>query len=154
MEFILFLSKLDREILELVKKAEYTIEENTTLCMINKKFMGFHKEKKRTIVICTNNAKEVSNFRDKKRENINDNMKTKLYLRRALRHEATHLAQSCNDNKPTNLVKNATKRLHKSKLKSLKSSVQISGNLLKEVEAYVMEDKPRKVKEALEKYCF
>ena len=44
-------------------------------------------------------------------------------------------------------------KINKNKLKALYSSVRISGNLEKEIEAYVMEDKPRKVKEAIKKYC-
>ena len=37
MEFIIFLNKLDKDILELIKKANYSIEENSALCLINKK---------------------------------------------------------------------------------------------------------------------
>ena len=44
-------------------------------------------------------------------------------------------------------------KIHVGKLKALNSSVQISGNHEKEIEAYVMEDKPRKVKEILKTYC-
>ena len=76
-----------------------------------------------------------------------------LYIRRALRHETTHLVQSCNNNKPTGVIKNIEDKIHVGKLKALKSSVRISGNLDKELEAYVMEDKPRKVKEIIETYC-
>ena len=44
-------------------------------------------------------------------------------------------------------------RINKSKLKALNSSLQISGNYEKELEAYVMEDKPRKVKELIKNFC-
>ena len=152
MEFIIFLSKIDKEIIELIKKANYSIEENTPLCSIDKRFIGFHKKVEKSIVICTNNAKKISNYRKIKRNN-NDNHKTKLIVRRGLRHEATHMAQSCNNNKTTRIVKNLDQKIHKNKLKALSSSVRISGNLENEIEAYVMEDKPRKVKEAIEKYC-
>tara|TARA_Y100000589_G_scaffold321252_1_gene352348 strand:- start:1366 stop:1830 length:465 start_codon:yes stop_codon:yes gene_type:complete len=153
MEFILFMSKVDKEIIELVKKANYTIEENAPLCLIGKQFVGFHKRREKEIVICTENAKKLGNFQDSIYINNNDNHKTKIYLRRALRHEATHLAQGCNNNSPTNIIKDINKRLHPSKLKALKGSVKISGNLKKEIEAYVMEDKPFVVKKAIEKYC-
>ncbi len=36
MEFIIFLSKLDKEILELLVKANYLVEENKIECLINK----------------------------------------------------------------------------------------------------------------------
>ena len=152
MEFIVFLNKIDREIIDLIRKADYSIEENTSLCLINKRFIGFHKKVEKSIVICTNNAKKIGNFR-KKSANNNDNHKTKLIIRRGLRHEATHMAQSCNNDKVTGIIENLDKKLNKNKLNALNSSVKISGNLKKEVEAYVMEDKPRKVKEAIEKYC-
>ena len=153
MEFIIFMSKLDIEIIELIKKAKYQIVENTSLCKIDKKFMGFHKGREKTIVICTNNAKLVGNYSKRKNLNNNDNNKTKLYLRRALRHEATHLAQSCNGGKTIKLLTKKQMKLHKGKFKALKSSVIISGKLDKEIEAYLMEDKPRKVREGIIKYC-
>ena len=149
MEFILFLSKIDKEIIELINKSNHSIEENTELCFIDKKFVGFYKKKEKTIVICTKNAKRLGGYRN---NSSYDNHKTKLYIRRALRHEATHLVQSCNNNKPIG-IKNTEDKIHVGKLKAVKSSVIISGNLDKELEAYVMEDKPRKVKEILKSYC-
>ena len=150
MEFILFLTKIDKEIVDLINRSKSTIEENTDLCSIDKKFVGFYKRKERSIVICTDNAKKLGGYTKNK---SNDNHKTKLYLRRALRHEATHLAQSCNNDIATGEIKNIEKRIHKGKLKALNSSVQLSGNYSKELEAYVMEDKPKKVKEIIKKYC-
>ena len=150
MEFILFLSKIDKEIIELINKSNHSIKENTDICLIDKKFVGFFKRREKEIVICTKNAKKLGNYREDKGY---DNHKTNLYVRRALRHEATHLVQSCNNNKPTGVIKNIEDKIHVGKLKALKSSVRISRNLDKELEAYVMEDKPRKVKEMLKKYC-
>ena len=150
MEFILFLNKIDREIIELINKSNNSIEENTALCLIDKKFVGFYKKREKTIVICTQNAKKLGGYREDKRY---DNHKTNIYIRRALRHEATHLAQSCNKNKPTGIIKDMEDKIHIGKLKALNSSVQISGNYEKELEAYVMEDKPRKIKEILKTYC-
>ena len=150
MEFILFLSKIDKEIVELINKSNHTIEENTALCLIDKKYVGFFKRREKAIVICTKNAKKLGGYRENKKY---DNHKTKIYIRRALRHEATHLVQSCNNNKPTGVIKNIEDRIHEGKLKALNSSVQLSGNYEKELEAYVMEDKPRKVKEILKSYC-
>ena len=150
MEFILFLSKIDKEIIELINKSNHSIEENGALCLIDKKFVGFYKRREKTIVICTKNAKKLGGYRENKSY---DNHKTNLYIRRALRHETTHLVQSCNNNKPTGIIKNIEDKIHSGKLKALKSSVKISGNLDKEIEAYVMEDKPRKVKEIMKIYC-
>ena len=150
MEFILFLSKIDKEIIELINKSNHSIEENTALCLIDKKYVGFFKRREKAIVICTKNAKKLGGYREGKRY---DNHKTNIYIRRALRHEATHLVQSCNNNKPTGLIKNIEDKIHASKLKALNSSLQLSGNYEKELEAYVLEDKPRKVRQILESYC-
>ena len=150
MEFILFLSKIDKEIIELINKSNHSIEENTALCLLDKKFVGFYKRREKAIVICTKNAKKLGGYRKDKRY---DNHKTNIYIRRALRHEATHLVQSCNKDKITGVIKNIENKIHARKLKALNSSVQISGNYEKELEAYVMEDKPRKVKEILKTYC-
>jgi len=150
MEFILFLNTLDKEIIELINKSNHSIEENTALCLIDKKFVGFYKKKEKSIVICTKNAKQLGGYKEDKSY---DNHKTKLYIRRALRHEATHLAQSCNNNKPTGVIKNIEDKINRGKVKALKSSVRISGNYDKELEAYVMEDKPKKVREILKSYC-
>ena len=150
MEFILFLSKIDKEIIELINKSNHTIEENTALCLIDKKYVGFYKRREKAIVICSKNAKNLGGYREDKQY---DNHKTNIYIRRALRHEVTHLVQSCNNNKPTGVIKNIENRIHERKLKALNSSVQLSGNYEKELEAYVMEDKPRKVKETLKNYC-
>ena len=148
------MSKIDKEIIELINKANYSIQENSALCLIGEQFVGFHKKREKEIVICTKNAKKLGSYKEDIYVKNNDNHKTKLYLRRALRHEATHLAQACNNNKPTGIIKDIDKKIHPNKLKALKRSVKISGNLIKELEAYVMEDKPNKVIKAIEKYCF
>ena len=154
MEFIIFLNNLDKEIIELVRKANYSIEENSPICLTNKKYVGFHNRAEKLIVICTSNAKKITNFRRKKLLNKNDNHKTALYIKKALRHEATHMIQSCNNNKIIGNIEDIKKRLNKTKIKALKSSMLISGsNLNREFEAYQMEDKPRKVIKAIKKYC-
>ena len=148
MEFILFLSQIDKEILELIYKSNNSIEENTELCLLDRKYVGFYKRKEKKVIICTENAKVLGRYKDSR-----ENHKTKIYIRRGLRHEATHLAQSCNKNKPLKLIKNIEKKLHKSKIKALNSSIKVSGNYRKELEAYYMEDKPRKVKQIIKSYC-
>ena len=65
MEFILFLSKIDKEIIELVNKANNTIKEDTTLCLMDKRFMGFFIKEEKKIIICTKNAKKIGGYRKK-----------------------------------------------------------------------------------------
>ena len=42
MEFIIFLSKIDKEILDLLIKANYIVEENKIECLLNKEIKGLH----------------------------------------------------------------------------------------------------------------
>ena len=154
MEFIIFLSKLDKEILELLVKANYIVEENKIECLINKEIKGLHNFKENKIVICTENAKRKTNFKEIKNNSIKDNFKTERAIRKALRHEATHVVQKCNENKTVGDIKELETKLHKSKRKALDfSTSKFAGTYSKEVEAYIMEDKPKKVKEMLKRYC-
>ena len=154
MEFILLLSKLDKEILELLIKANYAVEENKIECHLNKEIKGLHNFEENKIIICTENAKRKTNYRNKKKAPNKDNFKTEIAIRKALRHEATHAIQKCNGNKIVGDIKNLEDKLHKSKRKALDFSISnFSGNYAKEVEAYVLEDKPKKVKNLIKKYC-
>ena len=154
MEFILFLSKLDKEILNLLMKANYIVEENKIECLLNKEIKGLHNFKENKIIICTENAKRKTNYRNEKQRPNKDNFKTELAIRKALRHEATHAVQKCNHNKIVGDIEKLESNLHQSKKKALKFSISnFSGTYKKEVEAYVLEDKPKKVKKLIKKYC-
>jgi len=154
MEFILFLSKLDKEILNLLMKANYIVEENKIECLLKKEIKGLHNFKENKIIICTENAKKKTNYRSKKQSSNKDNFKTERAIRKALRHEATHAIQKCNGNKIIGDIKKLESKLHQSKKKALEfSSSNFSGTYAKEVEAYVLEDKPKKVKNLIKKYC-
>ncbi len=154
MEFIIFLSKLDKEILDLLIKANYVVEENKIECLLNRNIKGLHNFKENKIIICTENAKKKTNYRNIKQPQNKDNFKTERAIRKALRHEATHAIQKCNQNKIIGDIEKLENKLHQSKRKALDfSTSNFSGNYAKEVEAYVLEDKPKKVKNLIEKYC-
>ena len=154
MEFIIFLSKLDKEILDLLIKANYIVEENKIECILNKEIKGLHNFKENKIIICTENAKRKTNYRKEKHQQNKDNFKTERAIRKALRHEATHAVQKCNNNKTLGDIKKLESKLHQSKREALVfSTSNFSGTYAKEVEAYVLEDKPKKVKNLIKKYC-
>ena len=154
MEFIIFLSKLDKEILELLEKANYLVEENKIECLINKEIKGLHNFKENKIVICTENAKRKTKYKGIKNHSNKDNFKMKSAIRKALRHEATHVVQKCNGNKTVGDIKELETKLHKSKREALDfSTSKFAGTYAKEIEAYILEDKPKKVKGMLKKYC-
>tara|TARA_A100001234_G_scaffold53193_1_gene45107 strand:+ start:140 stop:607 length:468 start_codon:yes stop_codon:yes gene_type:complete len=154
MEFIIFLSKVDREILDLLTKANYVVEENKVECLINKEIKGLHNFEENKIIICTENAKMKTNYKNIKINPNKDNYKTERAIRKALRHEATHAIQKCNNNKTMSDIKILEGKLHQSKRKALKfSTSNFSGTYAKEVEAYILEDKPKIVKNMIKKYC-
>ena len=154
MEFILFLSKLDKDILDLLIKANYVVEENKIECHLNKEIKGLHNFVENKIIICTENAKRKTNYRNRNQQPNKDNFKTERAIRKALRHEATHVVQKCNNNKILGDIKKLESKLHQSKRRSLEfSTSNFSGTYEKEVEAYILEDKPKKVKKMIKKYC-
>ena len=119
MEFIIFLSKLDKEILNSLIKANYIVEENKIEGLLNKEIKGLHNFKENKIIICTENAKRKTNYRNKNQPPNKDNFKTERTIRKALRHEATHAIQKCNNNKTVGNIKNLEGKLHQSKKLSL-----------------------------------
>ena len=153
MEFLMFLSSKEKEILELIYKANYGVEENTPLCLLGDNYFGFFKRRQRKVVICTDNAKKKGGYFITRIRSDNEFDRTGIFIRRALRHESVHVAQSCNQG---NLIKIDTKRklkIHPYKIEALKGSTKISGSQEKEFQAYAMEDKPKYVIKALKKYC-
>ena len=154
MEFIIFLSKLDKEILDLLTRANYIVEENKIECLLNKNIKGLHNFEENKIIICTENAKNKTNYRNIKQNQNKDNFKTERAIRKALRHEATHAIQKCNNNKIIGDINKLESKLHKSKRRALEySTSNFSGTYAKEVEAYILEDKPKNVKNMIKKYC-
>ena len=156
MEFLLFLTAKEKEIVDLIYKAGFSIEENTPLCLLGKKYVGFTKKKQRVVVICTDNIKAyyrypISNLTS---NSARRNSNIGISIRKAVRHEATHVAQDCNDSKLLGIVKSKGKIHYWYKRNAIKGSTSI-GKIKeeREEEAYYMEDRPKKLISALKKYC-
>ncbi len=77
--------------------------------------------------------------------------KTAIHMKKALRHEAVHVAQECNKGKLLDIGKKLS--MNPAKNEALKGSTKISGEEEKERQAYILEDKPKLLKRELEKYC-
>tara|TARA_Y100001968_G_scaffold333488_1_gene396606 strand:- start:292 stop:756 length:465 start_codon:yes stop_codon:yes gene_type:complete len=154
MDFIMFLGVKEKEILELLYKAKFKVEENTPLCLIGENYFGFFKREQKTIVICTNNAMKRGGYHlpRSSREDYFD--KTGIYIRRALRHESVHVAQKCNGGSIKEAFNVEKIKIHPFKNEALIGSTSISGRKDRELEAYWLEDKPKKVIYILKKYCF
>ena len=151
MEFIVFLDRIEVEIIKMVEKAGYKTAENTSLCSISDNYVGFLNKKEKKIIICTDNAKKRGGYTILRKKNNDTFERTALHIKKALRHEAVHVAQECNDGNLLQIDKKLT--MNPAKLKALNGSKKISGEEKKERQAYILEDKPRLIKNELRKYC-
>ena len=151
MEFIDYLDKAEIEIIKIVKEAGYSIEENTSLCLISDDYVGFLNKRKKEIVICTNNAKKREGYTFARKQDRDTFERTALHIKKAIRHEAVHVAQECNNGKKINIEGKLS--MNSSKMKALNGSIKISGEEEKERQAYILEDKPKLVEKELRKYC-
>ena len=151
MEFIEFLDREEIEIIRIVEQVGYTTIENTPLCLLSNKYVGFLQKKQKTIIICTDNAKKKENYTIRRSNDDDVFERTALHIKKALRHEAAHVAQECNNGKLLNIKKNL--EMNSAKIEALKGSIIISGDEEKERQAYILEDKPKLLKKELKKYC-
>ena len=151
MEFEYFLNKAEIEIIKIVRQAGYQVEENTKPCLVSDDYVGFLNKKKKVIIICTNNAKKRERYELLINKNKDTFERTALHIKKALRHEAVHVAQECNDGKLLKI--NQKLSISPSKIKALKESIRISGEEEKERQAYILENKPKLVIKELKKYC-
>ena len=151
MEFIEFLDRPEIEIIRIIEQAGYKTAENTAQCLASNKYAGFLNKRKKVLMICTNNAKKKEGYTILSKRNKDAFERTALHIKKALRHEAVHVAQECNDGKLLNITKNLS--MSPSKMKALNESIKISGEEEKERQAYILEDKPKSVEKVLKKYC-
>ena len=147
----MFLDKIEIEIINLIEKSGYSTEENTPLCLLGKDYMGFFKKRQKKIVICTNNAKGREGYKSLRRKDNDSYERTAKHIKKALRHEAVHVAQECNNGKLLETRKNLT--MNPAKRHALEGSTMISGAREKEIQAYILEDKPKMIRKELKKYC-
>ena len=151
MEFIQFLDRVEIEIIRLVERVGYSIEENGALCLLNKDYVGFMKKSEKTIIICTDNAKKREGYHLFRKINNDKFTRVALHIKKALRHEAVHVTQECNNGNLLDISKKLS--INPAKIIALKGSTKISGEIEKERQAYILEDKAKLVKKELEKYC-
>ena len=151
MEFVDFLDKKEIEIIRLVEQAGYKIEENKPLCLVSNNYVGFLNKRKKVLIICTNNAKKREGYTILRKKDKDTFLRTALHIKKALRHEAVHVAQECNNGNLLSLDKKLS--MSPLKLKALNESIKISGEEKKERQAYILENKPKLVEKKLKKYC-
>ena len=151
MEFVDFLDKKEIEIIKIVEQAGYKIEENKPLCLVSNNYVGFLNKRKKVLIICTNNAKKREGYTILRKKDKDTFERTALHIKKALRHEAVHVAQECNNGNLLNIDEKLS--ISPLKLKALNESIKISGEREKEIQAYILENKPKLVEKELRKYC-
>ena len=151
MEFIEFLDRVEIEIIRMVEKAGYSTEENTSICLISKNYAGFLIKREKKIVICTENAKKKEGYTFLSNRDTDTFERTATHIKKALRHEAVHVAQECNNGNLLDI--NYKLSINPAKTEALRGSRKISGEHKKEIQAYILEDKPKLLKKELRKYC-
>ena len=151
MEFVDFLDKKEIEIIKIVEQAGYKIEENKPLCLVSNNYVGFLNKRKKVLIICTNNAKKREGYTILRKKDKDTFERTALHIKKALRHEAVHVAQECNNGNLLNIDEKLS--ISPLKLKALNESIKISGEREKERQAYILENKPKLVEKELIKYC-
>tara|TARA_B100000459_G_scaffold145878_1_gene111038 strand:- start:948 stop:1433 length:486 start_codon:yes stop_codon:yes gene_type:complete len=151
MEFVDFLDKKEIEIIKIVEQAGYKIEENKPLCLVSNNYVGFLNKRKKVLIICTNNAKKREGYTILRKKDKDTFERTALHIKKALRHEAVHVAQECNNGNLLNIDEKLS--ISPLKLKALNESIKISGEREKERQAYILENKPKLVEKELRKYC-
>ena len=151
MEFVDFLDKKEIEIIKIVEQAGYKIEENKPLCLVSNNYVGFLNKRKKVLIICTNNAKKREGYTILRKKDKDTFERTALHIKKALRHEAVHVAQECNNGNLLNIDEKLS--MSPLKLKALNESIKISGERDKERQAYILENKPKLVEKELRRYC-
>ena len=151
MEFVDFLDKKEIEIIKIVEQAGYKVEENKPLCLVSNNYVGFLNKRKKVLIICTNNAKKREGYTILRKKDKDTFERTALHIKKALRHEAVHVAQECNNGNLLNIDEKLS--MSPLKLKALNESIKISGEREKERQAYILENKPKLVEKELRKYC-
>ena len=151
MEFVDFLDKKEIEIIKIVEQVGYKIEEDKPLCLVSNNYVGFLNKRKKVLIICTNNAKKREGYTILRKKDKDTFERTALHIKKALRHEAVHVAQECNNGNLLNIDEKLS--MSPLKLKALNESIKISGERDKERQAYILENKPKSVEKELKKYC-
>jgi hypothetical protein len=138
MDFLFYLTPQAQEIINLVNKAKFSIQENVQFCK-NKNLFGFVDFGKK-FVICTKNIQ-------------NSGFDPHFYINETVYHESVHIAHHCNNYQPFWISKKDMP-LPFNKLQDIKKSLNVStASSQMEHEAYWMEDKPDKVSYVIKKYC-
>jgi len=140
MIFSYYLNPQAREVIQIIRKANYNVVENISWCANG--YAGGIIRESRTFFICTHN--------------ILDGSSARRNLHETIYHEAAHVAQMCKGLKPIGIPLSAMP-LPQKKIVDITKSLSLTKNRVSsriEHEAYWLEDKPAEVVKYLRKFCF
>ena len=144
----------DLVLIKLLSDINYSIEQDASECEENKNFFGFHDPKRKLIILCLSNIVDVVEGPLFKEFELEDLYLTSFHLSRTLRHEVIHVAQKCNGYNILPKDERDSIKIQPSKIKALFNSFKFSnGNIDSEIEAYYLEDFPKRVKILFSKFC-
>ena len=143
MDFLIYLLPETKDVYDLVSKKVRFVE-NSELCR-KYDIYGMYQSDTNKFIICT--------------QRIVKGPDVQYYINETVLHEAVHVAQSCKTRNRTVSplgISPYDMPLSNRRANDLKKAVRMSGEVTKNIEheAFWMEDKPNKVKYAVQKYCF
>lgn len=134
MSFMLLLTPVAQEMIQLVKQRGYQVLENAPVCR-DKELFGYVDSPK--FIICTNNIKNRVSDAD-------------YYVNETVYHETVHIAQYCKGNRLG--IQNM--KLSPDKLEEARLSASDKSMIEWEKEAYYLEKFPHQTIQYLKRYCF
>jgi hypothetical protein len=141
MIFPYYLTPESKQIVELIAKAHFKVQENISWCADGSYAGGVIKENK-TFFICTKNILNGSNANH--------------YLNETVYHEAVHVVQACKGMQQIGIPLSQMP-LSQTKMRDINQSISLTKKKSMqrmEHEAYWLEDKPKETIKYLRKFCF
>jgi hypothetical protein len=141
MQFPYYLTSEGKQLVELIAKAKFKVQENISWCADGRYAGGVIKENK-TFFICTKSILKGPNANS--------------YLNETVYHEAVHVVHECKGMQPIGIPLNQMP-LSQSKMRDIDRSISLTKKKSMqrmEHEAYWLEDKPKETIKYLRKFCF
>ena len=141
MLFPYYLTAEGKQIVELIAKAHFQVQENISWCA-DGNYAGAVIKENKTFFICTKNILNGGNANQ--------------YLNETVYHEAVHVVQACKGMKPIGIPLSQMP-LPSRKIRDIDRSISLTKKKWMrqmEHEAYWLEDKPKKTIHYLKKFCF
>ena len=141
MLFPYYLTVEAKQIVELIAKAQFKVQENISWCA-DGNYAGAVIRENKTFFICTKNILKGGNANQ--------------YLNETVYHEAVHVVQACKGMKPIGIPLSQMP-LPPNKMRDIDRSISLTKKKWMrqmEHEAYWLEDKPKKTIYYLKKFCF